>query len=62
MSADTPLFVSDAARQLNRSADTIRHWIRIGRLKADRTPGGTRIIRAGDLASAATAERGDDAA
>lgn len=53
MSNDTPLLVSDAARRLNRSEETVRHWVDTGRLKADRTPGGVRIIRAGDLEKAA---------
>jgi len=41
---ETPYTVSEAARVLNKSAQTVRRYIDTGRLPAQRTPGGQRIV------------------
>jgi len=43
------LTVSDAARVLNRSADTVRTYERQGKLPAQRTRGGLRLFKASDV-------------
>jgi excisionase family DNA binding protein len=49
MKTDGFLLVSQAARELRCSATTIREMERTGRLKASRTPGGTRIFTRDDI-------------
>jgi excisionase family DNA binding protein len=41
--------VSEAARELRCSAETVRELEKRGELKADRTPGGVRIFTADDV-------------
>jgi len=41
---DTPYTVSEAARVLNRSAQTVRRYIDSGKLPAQRTKTGQRIV------------------
>lgn len=63
--SDDLLLVGDAARRIEKSPATIRGWIRSGRLKAERTPGGVHIIRPADLRAAQLRQRdtnGDAAA
>jgi predicted site-specific integrase-resolvase len=64
MPDSTFLLVGDAARRVGKSSETIRVWIRSGRLKAERTPNGIHVIRPADLATAADPKRsnGDAAA
>lgn len=50
--AETPddlIPVSDAARILGVSPETVRRWERMGRLNSIRTLGGQRRYRRGDL-------------
>jgi molybdopterin-binding protein len=42
--------IGDASQLLGMSADTVRRWVDAGRLAADRTPGGHRLIDGPDLA------------
>ena len=42
--ADTPHTVSEAARVLNKSAQTVRRYIDSGKLLAQRTKTGQRIV------------------
>lgn len=53
MSHNLPLLVGDAARIVRKSPETVRLWIRSGRLSAQATPGGVYIIQPDDLAKAA---------
>ena len=41
--------VTEAAELLGVHPDTLRRWDDIGKLKAGRTPGGTRFYRRGDI-------------
>jgi excisionase family DNA binding protein len=43
------LLVSEAARELNCAASTIRRLEERGELRASRTPTGTRIFSVGDI-------------
>ena len=47
------LNTSDAARLVNKSAETIRSWERAGRLPARRTSAGHRLFRRADVLAAA---------
>ncbi len=44
-----PLFVNEAARILGVAAETVRLWERDGRLRATRTPNGTRVFERADV-------------
>jgi excisionase family DNA binding protein len=46
---DQLLTTSDAARVLNRSADCIRGYERDGKLPAQRTRSGQRLLKASDV-------------
>jgi DNA-binding transcriptional MerR regulator len=43
------LMVSDAARELRRSAEMVRHYERTGKLAAIRTSNGRRLFREEDV-------------
>jgi DNA-binding transcriptional MerR regulator len=46
---DELLTTNDAARILNRSAESVRNYERRGLLTAQRTPNGQRLFRRGDV-------------
>jgi excisionase family DNA binding protein len=46
---ETLLTVGDVARLFGVVPNTIRDWERQGRIQAQRTPGGVRVFRRGDL-------------
>jgi len=43
------IYISEAARMMGVSADTLRRWDASGRFVAKRTPGGTRWYSADDM-------------
>jgi excisionase family DNA binding protein len=51
MTPDRLLDVGTAARQLQVSAQTIRNWIRAGKLAAERSPSGRWRIKASLVAA-----------
>lgn len=44
-----PLLIADAARVLRVNEDTVRGFANSGALPVERTPGGLRIFRRGDV-------------
>jgi DNA-binding transcriptional MerR regulator len=46
---DELLTTNDAARILNRSAESVRNYERAGKLTAQKTPNGQRLFRRGDV-------------
>jgi excisionase family DNA binding protein len=55
------LLTAEAARLAGVSGVTIRAWERNGRLRAIRTPGGTRLFAREDVERAAAERNGDRA-
>ncbi len=49
MTTPTYLTISEAARAIGVSVDSIRNYERTGRLPALRTPGGMRLFALGDV-------------
>jgi molybdopterin-binding protein len=49
--------MGQAAEILGVSPDTVRRWITSGRLRAERTAGGQRVIRRADVAALAAQRR-----
>ena len=49
--------IGEAAEVLGVSVDTVRRWADTGRLRADRTGGGQRLIDGADLARLAAGQR-----
>lgn len=53
------LSVGDAALRVGRSPETVRVWIRTGRLRSQRTVGGMHLLEADDVDAAAKGARND---
>jgi molybdopterin-binding protein len=51
------LRLGEAAEILGVSPDTVRRWTRSGRLSAERSPGGQRMVRRADVAKLAAERR-----
>lgn len=45
----SPILTTEAARILHVSAETIRHWERVGKLPATKTAGGVRLFERRDV-------------
>lgn len=46
---DELLTTNDAAQILKRSAESVRNYERLGKLRAQKTPNGQRLFRRGDV-------------